>query len=122
MLEDYSVGLRAKERLELREQRGLEIDRRDRLLLAFWIGLLVAAHIVQIAPPLPRVVAVPQPFSTLGTVEKTREQHLYLATMTDSSPRIRFELLLHAFPKRSLHDGRLLARIDHPFIADLTYI
>jgi hypothetical protein len=42
--------------------------------------------------------------------------------MTDSSPNIHFELLLHAFPKRSIHDGRLLARIDHPFMGDLTYI
>src|SRR5207248_9997913 len=27
-----------------------------------------------------------------------------------------------SFPKRSIHDGRLLARIDHPFMGDLTYI
>src|SRR5437868_9974706 len=33
-----------------------------------------------------------------------------------------FQLLLHAFPKRSIHDGGLFTRIDHPFVADLTYI
>jgi len=57
----------------------------------------------------------------LRTVENTREQHLDLA-ITDSSLIIYFELLLHSFPKRSIHDGRLFARIDHAFVADLTYI
>ena len=36
--------------------------------------------------------------------------------------RIGFELMLHSFPEGSIHDGRLFARINHPFMGDLTYI
>jgi hypothetical protein len=40
--------------------------------------------------------------------------------MPHSSPRIEFQLPLHSRPERSLHDRRLLARIDYAFMADLT--
>ena len=56
----------------------------------------------------------------MRTVEKTREQCLHPA-MTDSTPSIYFQLLLHSFPKRSIHDGRLFALMDHAFMANLTY-
>ena len=42
--------------------------------------------------------------------------------MRYSSSRIGFELMLHSFPEGSIHDGRLFARIDHPFMTNLTYM
>src|SRR5438874_9828265 len=42
--------------------------------------------------------------------------------MRYSSSRIGFELMLHSFPECSIDDGRLFARIDHAFMAKLTYI
>jgi hypothetical protein len=48
---------------------------------------------------LPRPVCTPHPFSTAGTVEKTREQRVHLM-MPCSSLSLDFQLLLHSLIKR----------------------
>jgi hypothetical protein len=70
---------------------------------------------------LPRAVCAPHRFSTLRTVEETREQRVHFV-MPHSRSTIKFQLLLHSRPERSIYNRRLFAPIGYAFMANLTYI
>jgi hypothetical protein len=87
----------AQNRFQLLQQRRLEIDARDQLLLTVCICFLPATHIVHMTAALPRCVGAPHPFSALRTIEESREQRVYLA-VPHSASNLDFELLLHSLP------------------------
>jgi hypothetical protein len=53
MREKGAIEMGAQNRFQLLDQRSLEIDRRDRLLLAFRTRFLVSAHVVLMPSTLP---------------------------------------------------------------------
>jgi hypothetical protein len=53
MLKKGRIEMGTQNRFQLLDYRPLEIDRRDRLLLAFRIRFLLSAHIVQMTSTLP---------------------------------------------------------------------